>query len=249
MPVRLALPDPRADLLLLRLLYPLFPPPRWFWLEIPAFFSARLLGDTTRYIALSLLAVGPGMGALLWLIARERHFFWRCKRFYPLALLLAAVLAFPLYAPYRPAVEAAPGMELRVVNELGLLERAVKWCQAVAEMSGCQYEPLGWADDQMLVYRWWCGGRYTEAGWQPGSLRPPQAYHLDTGRVTPFEGDIERLSSEAWNPDSGSPRVAAVRDYHPGRYARVLVSPDGQWIAFTARHIYGPEDLLIAARE
>ncbi len=229
--------------LLLWLLYPLFPSPRWFWLEAPAFFSAWLLSDPARYIALSLLALGLGAGAWLWLIIRERGSFWRRTRFYLLALALVAVLAFPLYAPYRPAVVAAPGAELHVVKELGLLERAVKWCQAAAEVSGCQYEPLGWADDQTLVYRRWCGGRYTDAGWQPGEPQPPRAYRLDTGRTTPFVGDIARLSSEP------APRMAAVHDYRPGRYAKALVSPNGQWIAFTVQHIYGPEDLLIAASE
>ncbi len=229
--------------LLLRLLYHLFPSPRWFWLELPALFSARLLSDTTRYVMLSLLALGLSAGALLWLIARERGRFWRCRRFYLLTLALVAVLAFPLFARYRPAVEVPPGAELRVVERPGWIAGAVKWCQAAAEISECQYEPLGWADAQTLVYRRWCGGHHTEAGWQPGSPQPPQAYHLDTGRVTPFAGHIERLSSE---PAS---RLAAVHDHRPGRYASALISPDGEWIAFTVQHIYGPEDLILVASE
>lgn len=229
--------------LLLWLLYHLFPSPRWFWLEAPALFSARLLSDPARYVALSLVALALSAGALLWLIARERDRFWRRKRFYLSALLIAAVLAFPLLARYRPAVEAAPGAELYVVDEPGWVEGAVKWCQAAAEVSECQYEPLGWADAQTLVYRKWCGGHYTSEGWQPGEPQPPQAYDVKTGATTPFTGSIERLSGER------APRAIAALDYFPGKYDRTSVSPDGRWIAFTARHVYGPEDLLVMSNE
>jgi len=33
--------------------------------------------------------------------------------------------------------------------------------------------------------------------------------------------------------------------YLPGHFEDPVISPDGRWIAFTARHVYGPEDLLI----
>ena len=33
--------------------------------------------------------------------------------------------------------------------------------------------------------------------------------------------------------------------YLPGQYEDALVSPDGRWVAFTAEHVYGPEDLLV----
>jgi hypothetical protein len=230
-------------LLLLWLLYHLFPSPRWFWLEIPVFFSARLLSDPARYVAFSLLALGLSAGALLWLITRERGRFWRRRRFYLLALLIVAVLAFPLFARYRPAVEAPPGAELRVVERPGWVAGAVRWCQAAAEISACQYEPLGWADAQTLVYRKWCGGHYTPAGWQPGEPQPPRAYDVKTGAITPFEGSIEHLLGER------GPRAIATLDYFPGKYAGTSISPDGRWIAFTARHVYGPEDLLVMLQE
>jgi len=230
-------------LLLLWLLYHLFPSPRWFWLEIPAFLSARLLSDPARYMAFSLLALGLSAGALLWLITRERGRFWRRRRFYLLALLIAAVLAFPVFARYRPAVEAPPGAELRVVERPGWVAGAVRWCQAAAEISACQYEPLGWADAQTLVYRKWCGGHYTPAGWQPGEPQPPRAYDVKTGAITPFEGSVEHLLGER------GPRAIATLDYFPGKYPRTPISPDGRWIAFTARHVYGPEDLLVMLQE
>jgi len=110
-------------------------------------------------------------------------------------------------------------------------------------------------DTQTLVYRKWCGGYYTEEGWQPGTPQPPQAYHLDTNGVSPFDGDLDALSDETCVPGvCVSPALAEKKDfpplhYLPGHFEDPIISPDGRWIAFTARHVYGPEDLLIISRE
>jgi hypothetical protein len=166
----------------------------------------------------------------------------------------ASVLAFPLLMRYQPVVKAAPGVELRLVDEPGLLEGVVKSCQAAAEVRECQYEPLGWADAQTLVYRQWCGGRYEMGVWHPGDPQPLQAYHLDTDEVSPFDGDVDALSQETCaRSDCVLPALAARKQfeqgYYPGEYGGAFVSPDGRWVAFTAEHIYGPEDLLVISSE
>jgi len=243
--------------LLLRLSYQLFPSSStpWLFFGIGTYplLSASLLGDVTRYVLLSLAALLLTLVALIWLIARERGQIWRRKRFYLLVVVLVAILAFPLLMRYRPAVQAARGVELRVVEQPGLLAGTVKRCQTVAEICECQYEPLGWAA-QTLVYRKWCGGYYDVESWHPGDPQPPQAYHLDTDEISPFDGDLDTLSHESC-PLSRcvSPALAAEQafplGYLPGQYETPLVSPDGRWIAFTAEHIYGPEDLLVISRE
>ena len=87
----------------------------------------------------------------------------------------------------------------------------------------------------------------------PGSPGAPQAYRLDTDTITPFEGDVDTLSRE-FCPRSTcvNPRLAEVYPgggYFPGQYKAVLISPDGHWVAFTAEHVYGPEDLLVISNE
>ena len=243
--------------LLLRLSYRLFPssstPWLFFGIEAYPLLSASLLSDVTRYVLLSLAALLPTLVALIWLIARERGQIWRRKRFYLLVVVLVAILAFPLLMRYRPAVQAAHGVEMRVVEQPGLLAGTVKRCQTVAEICECQYEPLGWAA-QTLVYRKWCDGYYDVKGWHPGDPQPPQAYHLDTDAISPFDGDLDTLSRESC-PLSRcvSPALAEEQPfplgYLPGQYKTPLVSPDGRWVAFTAEHIYGPEDLLVISRE
>ncbi len=226
----------------------------WFFgVEIYPFLSTLLLSDMTRYVILSLAALILTLAALTWLIAREHGQVWRRKRFYLLATALAAILAFPLLMRYQPAVEAAPGVELRVVDRPGLLAGAVKSCQAAAEVRGCQYEPLGWADAQTLVYRQWCEGFYDMDGWHPGSPDAPQTYHLDTDTVTPFEGDTDTLSKETCSRSTCViPWLAETYPgggYFSGQYETVLISPDGRWIAFTAEHVYGPEDLVVISND
>lgn len=239
-------------------LYRLFPstsPSLWwfFGLEVYPFLSMWLLSDMTRYVIVSLAALGLTSAALIWLAARERGQVWRRKRFYLLTVALAAVLVFPLLMRYRPAVRAMPGVELRMVEQPGLLEGAVRACQAGAEVPGCKYEPLGWADAQTLVYRKWCGGYYAEGDWRPGSPGSPMLYDLDSGESGPSLVD-HALSHETCALSTCVRPALAERKpfeqgYYPGEYEEALISPDGRWVAFTARHIYGPEDLLVISRK
>jgi hypothetical protein len=63
-----------------------------------------------------------------------------------------------LFFSVAAAVEAASGVEMRIVEQPGLLEGVIKRCQVMAEVRGCVYEPLGWVDARTLVYRKWCRG-------------------------------------------------------------------------------------------
>lgn len=222
-------------------------------LDLPFFSIAMLLSDVTRYSLISLAALMLTLIALVSLITRERGQIWRRKRFYWLTIALVAVLTFPLLMHYRPGVKAAPGVKMHVVSKPGLLAGPVKSCQAAAEVRGCQYEPLGWADAQTLVYRQWCGGHYIEEGWQPGSPGVPMLYDLSTGAVG--GSLIDRAPSyETCDPAvCVSPALTEKQPfplgYLPGQYEDALISPDGRWVAFTAEHVYGPEDLLVISNE
>ncbi|MBL7063114.1 MAG: hypothetical protein ISS49_02750 [Anaerolineae bacterium] len=247
--------------LLARLSHRLFPyissTPWWFFgVEMYPFLSTSLLSDATRYVIVSLAALILTLAALTWLAAQERRQVWRRGRFYVLLAACTSVMAFPFLMRYRPAVQAAPGVELRVVEQPGLLAGVVRSCQAAAEVRGdCQYEPLGWADAQTLVYRIRCGGHYDKTGaWHPGAPQPPQAYHLDTDEVSPYDRDVDALSQEICATSKCVlPALAARKQfeqgYYPGAYGDAFISPDDRWVAFTAEHIYGPEDLLVISHE
>jgi len=236
-----------------RLLYQVFPnflPELQFWLYLPAFGVCYLFSGTVRYVLFSLGAMGLTAAGLVWLVARQRGRVWKNGWFYLLGAALLAVVAFPLAVRYRPAVCAVPGTELRMAEPPGWVESTVRACQAAAEIPGCQYEILGWADARTLVYRKWCDGYYDpEGGWHPGAPGAPFAYDMETGAVAPFGGEAESLSQErCLSSRCVVPALLELhsgRHYLPGRYDAPTPSPDGRWVAFIARHIYGPEDLLL----
>jgi len=239
---------------LMRLLSPTSMPGWLLGIVAYPLLSEWLLSDMARYVTISLAALILTSAALVWLAVRERRRIWRRGRFYMLLVALASVLAFPLVMRYQPAVEAVPGVEMRIVEKPGLLEGVVKQCQVGAEVRGCAYEPLGWVYEHALLYRKWCGGFYTKEGWQPGSPGPPMLYDLKTGKIGASLTD-RAPSYETCNPAVCVSPALAERTYFPplhylpGHFKDPVVSPDGRWVAFTARHVYGPENLLVISRE
>jgi hypothetical protein len=230
------------------------PEPLRGFVAAPLVMAALLFSDTIRYVVVSAAALFLTLAGLAWLIARERGAIWQRLQFYVLAFAIVPVVAFPLTfssIPYRPAVEAAPGVEMRLIAQPGWLSRTVRMCRAMAEVERYQYEPLGWADVRTLVYRQWRGGRYGGDSWRshPGSPGAPLAYHLDDGTVTRFHGSLDTLHRRPCNPAACvEPFLAEVPSYHPGRFEDPLLSPDGGWVAFTAWDLEGPEDLLIVSK-
>lgn len=242
----------RLQWLIYRWLSPMTATPwRPFPVEAYSFLSAWMLSDMTRYVIISLSALGLAAAALICSAKRQRGRAWQHGRLYLLIAALVSVLTFPFVMRYRPAVGPSADVEMALVDKPGLLTGAVKSCQAVAEVQKCTYEPLGWAGAQTLVYRKWCAGHYNQEGtWQPGEPQPPQAYRLDTDRVSRFDGSLDVLWGETCPPATCvcpalAPRELYEQGYYPGQYEEALISPDGRWVAFTAEYIYGPEDLLI----
>lgn len=235
---------------LFRLLVGLFPSASpLFLFELPAYHFFVFLSSLPRYLGLSLAALLLSSAGVALVFVRERGRAWRCKRLYLPMFGLLAVLAFPLWMRYRPAVEAAPGIELRHVDPPEWLEGVVKQARVAAEMSTYQYEPLGWADSQTFVYRQWRGGRYEDGKWDAGKAEGSFAYDLETAVAAPFEGNPDEVVSQLCARASCvEPGLSVVSPIHfPGHYAMPLLSPDGRWVAFTARHTYGPEDLFLVA--
>lgn len=234
---------------LFRLFVGLFPSASpLFLLELPAYLFFTFLSSLPRYLGLSLAALLLSLTGAALVFVRERGRAWRRKRLYLPMFGLLVVLAFPLLMRYRPAVEAAPGIELRYVDRPGWLNGVVKQAQVAAETNAYQYEPLGWADTQTFVYRRWCGGRYQDGERHPGTAEEVLAYYLDVDMVASFEGTLEAL---VYQPCASVSCVApGLREGPPhfvGHYATPLASPDGQWVAFAARHTNGPEDLFVIA--
>ena len=111
----------------------------------------------------------------------------------------------------------------------------MKATQVGAEVRRCEYELLGWSQSEGALYgEEVCGER--KLNW----VYWPMSDHYERA-VTAVPEDLVRQ-------DAGDlVRVDSVYSLNPGVRQPVLASPEGWWHAFVARHIYGPEDVVVVS--
>ena len=213
-------------------------------LYAPVFFASLLLSLTARYLFFSAAGLALSLITLGLLVARDRRQVFRRACFYLLVACAASVLVFPIVFRYRPAVQASPGVEMRLVDQPGFLNGAVRSCQISAELQNEVYVPVGWAAEHMLVYRRYsCGPQAFK--WDCGD-ETTWAYDVQTGHTTLHSANEAALTGHFCAPQICVKPYLSTKSFFSGRRSpEALVSTDGRWIAFTARHVYGPEDLLV----
>jgi hypothetical protein len=148
---------------------------------------------------------------------------------------LLAILALPAVYKYTPAVSVEPGYVMRVPTDPGAIAGVVKATQVGAEVRRCEYELLGWSRSEGALYgEEVCGeGRLNWVYW-------PMSDH--------YERAVSTLPEDLVRQDAGD-LVGVDSVYSLNQVVRgpVLVSPEGWWYAFVARHIYGPEDVVVVS--
>jgi hypothetical protein len=158
-----------------------------------------------------------------------------------LLLCLLSIVALPALYHYEPAVvlEATHG-QLRVPTEPGPLGGVVKANQVGLEVRRCDYALLGWDARDALYGEEICGGRHrfwvywpmSDDGLQMVTTVPDDLLRREVSRAELYAAGVRsRL------PQDEMLRIV-VRE--PG-----LASTEGWWTAFVARHVYGPEDVLV----
>ncbi|MGE5617941.1 MAG: hypothetical protein ACM3US_01640 [Sphingomonadaceae bacterium] len=213
------------------------------------FFHSIFFSQPGRYLLLSAMGVGLLVAALL--LARPG----RTARLL-LSLTLLGVLAVPWVYRYQPALSAAPGYRVLVATQPGLLEGATKRAQVAAEHRPCDYSLLGWSADDALYYQEGCrGGAPRIMAIAPGREEQPRVVE----RVPPdisaesklSAASLVRSNSRVFGPDGRLLESAEAERSRIRIKLREggLESPDGRWVAIVARHIYGPEDVLILSKD
>jgi hypothetical protein len=148
---------------------------------------------------------------------------------------LLAIVALPAVYRYRPVVSVEAGYVMRVPTEPGVLAGVVKATQAGAEVRRCEYELLGWSQSEGALYGVEvCGDR--RLNW----VYWPMSDHYERAVSTVPEDLVREEAVELVGVDSAYPLDGVVR-------GPVLRSPEGWWNAFVARHIYGPEDVIVVS--
>ena len=139
---------------------------------------------------------------------------------------------------------------MRVPTQPGFLGGVIKAAQAGAEKVPCKYELLGWNVTNQLFYQSACGNDAAVTWWY--DPRGPSGEPHVTPRAPGGLARDEMLSYEVldrvrasgvWPPDA-EPGTRSIQ-LRQGS----LRSPDGQWVALVARHVYGPEDVVIVQWE
>jgi hypothetical protein len=180
------------------------------------------------YIGLSVFGLVFGIIALAW--GRPG---WLGR--VALAGGLLAILALPAVHRYQPAVDVESGYVMRVPTEPGAIAGVVKATQAGVEVRRCEYELLGWSRSEGALYgEEVCGGRRrTWVYW-------PMSDHYDRTVSTVPDDLVREEVVEVVGIESSYLLSSVVR-------GPILRSPEGWWSAFIARHIYGPEDVVVVS--
>ncbi len=215
------------------------PPPFYMILFLFDFLRALAFSRIEIYLFVSLLGIAAVLGAWMW--ARPSRMMRGL-----LLLSLLAILAFPWLYRYQPALVAAPGYAMRLPTQPGWLEGVVKWNQVAAETRPCTYALLGWSQEAVLYYQADCKGTplqvWAIAPDREASARPfgSAPLQLVAERAPVTITDWVRAGG-VWPPNE-EPNARRV-NLREGS----LVSPDGRWVALIARHVYGPEDVVLVS--
>lgn len=140
---------------------------------------------------------------------------------------------------YRPAVKAQPGVTMRVLTLPTIWESPSKGFAIGAEVQRCAYALRGWDDDGNLYYTETCGQQVSEWQYSPVSdTRTRLSLSLPEGM---HQQAVSRPVDCVTASIPGDPQLRlSVRE-------PVLRSPDGAWDAFVAKHVYGPEDVVVVS--
>lgn len=163
-----------------------------------------------------------------------------------LVLSLLAILAFPWFRRYEPAVVPAPGYQMRWPTRPGRLETVVKAAQAAAEIRPCEYTLLGWRADGVLYYQETCRWGTRVWGYDPVTEGGPR-------RLAEAPANLVQEAREVWELDGiwvpGVPPEGQAHTRSVVVQGQGLASPDGRWVAVVVRHLYGPEDVVVLSLE
>ncbi|MBI4758943.1 MAG: hypothetical protein HY783_08115, partial [Chloroflexi bacterium] len=102
----------------------------------------------------------------------------------------------------------------------------------------------GWTAEEMLYYRAECGKKDPQVwGFAPGRDERPQPVASAPPNLVvgwPREPVLNWVRSPGIWPAKEEPNVRRVTVQESG-----VASPDARWVAVVARHIYGPEDVVV----
>jgi len=216
---------------------------RWVWIGFLLLYPIDLLFTSlTVYLVLS--AAGLVLGIATIALARPRKL--------SLALLLLgllAIAALPFVYRYRPAVTVDPGgAQLHVPTQPGRIAGVVKSTQAGAEMRQCEYKLLGWSKENALYGEETCGTSHRTWIYRPMSNRRLQTVTVVPTDLLQQSVSREELRTEGVRATIPHDEMLRITVRESGLASPESNSQESWWYAFIARHVYGPEDVVVIMR-
>lgn len=186
------------------------------------------------YLALSALGLGLAIAALVLVRPTPvgRIALWLC---------ILAVVGIPAARWYQPAVAVAGNQVVaRVPTRPGPVGGVVKAVQAGTEVRRCEVTLLGWSEQDALYGKETCGPRERLWVYWPMSDR-----RLQTVETVPDDLTGEPVTRQQLVEAGVAARMPGDPDLRIVVREPGLASHEGGWIAFVARHLYGPEDVVV----
>lgn len=161
-------------------------------------------------------------------------------------ITLVAVIIF-MFIPYQTAVQPSVGYTVTSPTQPQFLGHSLRNLQILGEISPCSYQLLGWKE-QDLLYEETCNAKSSIYQFNPQTEQTRRVDHspaIDTLYINPT-AHIEIL--DLFQAKGVSPAEAEPAAIEFSIRGNALPSTDDKWLAVLARHVYGPEDILVIAQ-
>ncbi len=207
---------------------------------MPAFYTFYAFSYLPIYYIFTIFGIGIILTALTW---------GKPSRIPKIILLMGflSILLYPFAFSYKTAVIASDGFTLFTPTKPDMMTGLAKYAAVAAERRPCSYQLHGWSRDDVLYYESVCGGN------------APEFWAYTVGENAELVKSVpENLIYEIF-PNEEAEEWVYVPNFYPKNGERsyrsivirqhdALLSNNGD-LALIARHLYGPEDVLVLQKE
>ena len=165
-----------------------------------------------------------------------------------LAIMILLSIGIFAMIPYQTAIQVTDKYRMTSPTQPSFLERGLRNLQVLGEVTPCSYRLLGW-EKQSLFYEEICNNQNEVYQFNPqteDSLRIPDALSIENLYVR-SRNHTEIL--DQFRADGVAPPEAELSVIELSLRGTALVSPNGEWLAIVAKHVYGPQDILVITHD
>lgn len=173
---------------------------------------------------------------------------WRI--YFSVILLIFVGLPLIYLGNYEAPLKAKANTQLYLVNDFNYFEKVIGNMNRSSEGKDYDYELLGWADNNTLVYKkfknnYVFGTDYRKT--QPPTLLDTKYYSISENKTASYKENAKFYNSECKFDACVKPYLANsnVILEKASKDKEAIISPDGNYVAFMGKAWYGPYDIMI----